>query len=70
MFIQKKYKKYPIIYQSFAMEAQADVTRCYIILILLVQLSLEERGVIRADMGVSPLSILALLLTEVPKNVC
>ena len=34
----------PIMYQSFAMEAQADATRCCIIVILLVQLSLEEWG--------------------------
>ena len=32
------------MYQSFAMEAQADATRCCIIVILLVQLSLEEWG--------------------------
>ena len=32
------------MYQSFAMEAQADATRCCIIMILLVQLSLEEWG--------------------------
>ena len=30
------------MYQSFAMEAQADATRCCIIVILLVQLRLEE----------------------------
>ena len=53
---------YPIMYQSFAMEAQADATRCCIIVILLVQLSLEEGGVKWANMGVLPLSILALVL--------
>ena len=30
------------MYLSFAMEAQADATRCCIIVILIVQLSLEE----------------------------
>ena len=30
------------MYQSFAMKVQADATRCCIIVILLVQLSLEE----------------------------
>ena len=47
---------YPIMYQYFAMEAQAEVTRCCIIVILLVQLSLEEWGVRRA----LPLPITAL----------
>ena len=42
---------YPIMYQNFAMEAQAGATRCCIIVILLVQLSLEEWGVIRATWG-------------------
>ena len=32
------------MYQSFAMEAQADATRCCIIVILLVRLSLGEWG--------------------------
>ena len=58
---------YPIIYQSFAMEAQADATRCCIIVILLVQLSLDFHelqgllsGVMRANMGALPLPISAL----------
>ena len=34
---------YPIMYQSFSMEAQANVTRCCIMVILLLHLSLEER---------------------------
>ena len=48
------------MYQSFAMKAQADATRCCIIVILLVQLSLEEGGVLRANMGALPLPISAL----------
>ena len=50
--------------QSFAMEAQADPTLYCIIVIVLVQLSLEEGGVIRANMGVlppPPISALALI---------
>ena len=41
-------------YQSTAMEAQADATRCCIIAIFLVQIGFEEGGVIRASMGVLP----------------
>ena len=33
---------YPIMYKSFAMEVKVDATRCCIIVILLVQLTLEE----------------------------
>ena len=33
---------YPIMYQYFARKAQADSTRCCIIIIVLVQLSLDE----------------------------
>ena len=35
---------YTIMYQSFAMQAEADATRCCISVILLVQLSLGEWG--------------------------
>ena len=35
---------YPIMYQSFAMEAKVGATRCCIIVILLVQLTPEEWG--------------------------
>ena len=42
------------------MEAQADATRPCIIVILLVQLSIVEGRVIRENMGVLPLPILAL----------
>ena len=48
------------MHQSFAMEAQADATRCCIIVIVLVRLRLDEGGVIRANMGVLPLPISAL----------
>ena len=51
---------YPIMYQSYAMEAQADATCCCIIVLLLVQFSLEEEGVIKVNMRVLPLPILAL----------
>ena len=39
------------MYQYVAMEAQADATRCCIIVILLVQLSFGEGGVVRANLG-------------------
>ena len=39
----------PIMYQSIAMVAQADATRCCIIVILLVYFSLGEGGVIKAN---------------------
>ena len=48
------------MYQSFAMEAKADAPRCCIIVILLVHLSPEEGGAVRANMRVLPLPILAL----------
>ena len=51
---------YPIMYQYFVMEAQADATRSCIIEILLVQLSLEEWGCNKGNMGASPLPISAL----------
>ena len=55
------------MYQSFAMEAQADATsRCKIIVFFLVRMSLEEGGVIRANMGVSPLPISALCFEMIP----
>ena len=59
---------YPIKYQSFAVESQADATRCCIIVILLVQLSLDEKGVIRVDMAVLPLQYQHC--PRFPKNVC
>ena len=40
------------MYKSFAMGTQTDATRCCIIVILLIQLSL---GVIRENMGLLPL---------------
>ena len=45
---------------SFAMEAQTDATRCCIIVILLVQVSFEEWGVIWENMGALPLPISTL----------
>ena len=42
---------YPIIYQSFAMEAQADATHCCIIVILLVQLTIDEWGCSKGKHG-------------------
>ena len=47
------------MYQSFAMEAQADATRCCIIVIVFVNRALMNGGVIRANMGVLPLQISA-----------
>ena len=52
--------QYPIMYQYFAMEANAGATRCCIIVILLVQLSLEEWRCNKGKMGALPLPISAL----------
>ena len=60
MFKIQYYPPYPIMYQSFSIEAQTDATRRCIIVILLVQLSLGGWGVIRANMGTLPLQISAL----------
>ena len=48
------------MYQSFAMEAQADATRCCIIVFFLLRLSLDEGGVLGANMRVLHLPISAL----------
>ena len=56
------------MYQSFAMEAQTDATRCCIIVILLSRLSLEEGGVIRASMEALPSQYQHC--PRFPKNVC
>ena len=48
------------MYQSFALEAHDDTTRCCIIVIFLVRLSLDEGGVIRENMRVLHLPISAL----------
>ena len=59
---------YPFMYQYFAMEAQADDTRCCIILILLVQLSLGEWGVTRVTCDNHPSQYQHC--PRFPKNVC
>ena len=68
---------YPIIYQSFAMEAQADATRCCIIVILLVQSSLEEWGCNEGKhRGITPPNIstalyfLKMCAEIIPDQVC
>ena len=68
---------YPIIYQSYAMEAQADATRCCIIVILLVQLSLEEWGFNEGKHGgITPPNIsttidfLKMCAEMIPDQVC
>ena len=53
------------MYQSFAMEAKVDATRCCIIVILLVQLTLEEWG---KHGGIAPHNISTAL--DFSKNVC
>ena len=52
--------QYPIMYQYFAMEAHAGAARCCIIVILLVQLSLEKCRCNKGNMGALPLPISAL----------
>ena len=52
--------QFQIMYQYFSMEAKASATRCCIIVILLVQLSLEECGCNKGNMGALPLPISAL----------
>ena len=65
------------MYQSFAMEAQADATRCCIIVILLVQLSLEEWGCNKGKHGgITPpnistaLDLLKMCAEMIPDQVC
>ena len=46
------------MYQFLAIETQADATHCFIIVLMLVQFSLEERGVIAVKMrGATPPNI-------------
>ena len=53
---------YPIMYQYFEMEAQADATKCCITVILLVQLSLEEWGCNKGKHGgITPPNITTVL---------
>ena len=65
------------MYQSFAMEAQANATRCCIIVILLVQLSLEEWGCNKNKHGeITPpnistaLDFLKMCAEMIPDPVC
>ena len=48
------------MYQYFAMEAQAGATRCCINVILPVQLSFDEWGCNKGNVGALPLPISAL----------
>ena len=65
------------MYQSFAMEAEADATRCCIIIIFLVQLSLEEWGCNKGKHeGITPhnistaLDFLKMCAEMIPDQAC
>ena len=65
------------MYQYFAMEAQADATSCCIIVILLVQLSLEEWGCNKGKHGgitppniITALDFLKMCAKMIPDQVC
>ena len=61
--------------QSFAMEAKVDATRCYIIVILLVQLTLEgcnkgkHGGITPHNIGTA-LDFLKMCAEMIPDEVC
>ena len=68
---------YPIMYQYFAMEAQADATRCCMIVSSLVQLSLDEWGCNKGKHGgITPpnistaLDFLNMCAQMIPDQVC
>ena len=68
---------YPILYQSFAMEAQADATHCWIIVILLVQLRLKKYKCDKGKHGgITPpnistaLNFLKMCAEMIPDQVC
>ena len=65
------------MYQSFAMEVKVDATRCCIIVILLVQLTVEEWGCNEAKHGgIAPhnistaLDFLKMCAEMIPDQVC
>ena len=65
------------MYQSFAMEAQADATRCCIIVILLIQLNLEKWGCNKGKHGgiahpniSTALDFLEMCAEMIPYQVC
>ena len=69
--------RYPIMYQSFAMETQANAMRCFVIVILLVQFSLEEWGCSEGKYGGISLSNIStaqdfpkMYAEMIPNQVC
>ena len=68
---------YPIMYQFFAMEVKVDATRCCIIVIFLVQLTLGKWGCNKGKHGsITPhnisisLDFLKMCAEMVPDQVC
>ena len=65
------------LFQYFAIEAQADATRCCIIVILVIQLSLEEWGCNKGKHGgITPsnisiaLDLLKMCAKMIPDQLC